>query len=305
MMTTTTHRYENLVMDCCENLTNDQKEKDEIIWTTDLSLCRLLLDEDGLTIRIFNHLGQEKAHDILDLRFHGENSTRDWKVWLEAISSNAATRPRISLGKNDPFERMITELEKQERKYQVRTSTYSTFCRTHNNTSNSQHFELTTTLRTALPNNTKNELDSNLLRRVKRHDRVASERNLLVTDLLMESVLIQKRTQSRRAFSNPSVLDFKERRRIVLSENVAFTDHAPTVFDTIRRSFGVKDEMYLKSLSEPLEGGGKGDGASGMLFFHTADWKYIVKQVKRAEKDVRRVSFLVYTPLTFHSLHFL
>ena len=146
MMTTTTHRYENLVMDCCENLTNDQKEKDEIIWTTDLSLCRLLLDEDGLTIRIFNHLGQEKAHDILDLRFHGENSTRDWKVWLEAISSNAATRPRISLGKNDPFERMITELEKQERKYQVRTSTYSTFCRTH--------VELTTTLRTH--NNTSN-----------------------------------------------------------------------------------------------------------------------------------------------------
>ena len=154
MMTTTTHRYENLVMDCCENLTNDQKEKDEIIWTTDLSLCRLLLDEDGLTIRIFNHLGQEKAHDILDLRFHGENSTRDWKVWLEAISSNAATRPRISLGKNDPFERMITELEKQERKYQVRTSTYSTFCRTHvelttlrtHNTSNStskQHKERT------------------------------------------------------------------------------------------------------------------------------------------------------------------
>ena len=249
--------YENLVMDCCENLNNDEKEKDEIVWTLDLSLCRLILDEDNLTMRIYNHLGP--GNEILDLRFGGEKARKDWKIWLEAIGSNAANRPRISLAKNSPFERIISELEKQDRKYQVRTT---------------------------LPNNTENELDSGLLQRVKRHDRAALERNLLVTDLLVESVLIQRRTQNRRAFSNPSVLDFQERRKIRLSESVVFYDHAPTVFDTIRRSFGVSDEMYLKSLSEPLEGGGTGDGASGMLFFHTADWKYVVKQVKKAEKDV-------------------
>ena len=151
--------YENLVMDCCANLNNDEKEKDEIVWTLDLSLCRLILDEDNLTMRIYNHLGP--GNEILDLRFEGEKSRKDWKIWLEAIGSNAANRPRISLATNSSFERIISELEKEDRKYQVRTT---------------------------LPNNTKNELNSGLLQRVKRHDRVASERNLLVTDLLVESV---------------------------------------------------------------------------------------------------------------------
>ena len=112
---------------------------------------------------------------------------------------------------------------------------------------------------------------------------------------IFKQVLIQRRTQSRRVFSNPSVLDFKERRKIRLSESVVFYDHAPTVFDTIRRSFGVSDEVYLKSLSEPLEGGGTGDGASGMLFFHTADWKFVVKQVKKAERDVRWYHFTFFS----------
>ena len=258
-------------MDCVptnqhDNNINKNNNNNNTLWSVDLSLCRLVLDDKTLTMRIYNHLADPQSNDnnnnnnnIFDLQFEGENSLNDWKTWLEAIGSNASNRPRIYLGKNDPFEEIILDLQKRNRKYQVRTSTG------------------------LLPNDSRNERDVSLIKRAMRHNKVASEKNLLVTDLLVESVLIQRRTQSKRAFSNPSVLDFKERRKIVLNQNVSFVDHAPTVFDTIRRAFGVNDESYLKSLSEPLEGGGKGDGASDMLFFHTADGKFAVKQVKDAE----------------------
>ena len=62
-----------------------------------------------------------------------------------------------------------------------------------------------------------------------------------------------------------------------------FLDYAPSVFRSLRELFGVRHESYLKSMSEPLRGGGQGDGKSGMCFFFTRDRKYVLKTVKAAE----------------------
>ena len=96
-----------------------------------------------------------------------------------------------------------------------------------------------------------------------------------------------ERNLEKKPFDTGSIPYICERLLVVLF--VFFIAHH--VFFLVERS----REVYLKSLSEPLEGGGTGDGASGMLFFHTADWKYVVKQVKKAERDVRWYHFTFFS----------
>jgi hypothetical protein len=65
-----------------------------------------------------------------------------------------------------------------------------------------------------------------------------------------------------------------------------FFDYAPCVFRSLRELFDVKHESYLESMSQPLQGGGQGDGKSGMCFFFSYDRKYVLKTVKAAEIPV-------------------
>jgi hypothetical protein len=73
-----------------------------------------------------------------------------------------------------------------------------------------------------------------------------------------------------------------------------FKDYAPYVFSTLRHTFGVSDEDYVESigyhtfkkaflnrLSLMLQE--NSSGKSGSFFFHTADMKYMIKTIKKAE----------------------
>ncbi len=68
------------------------------------------------------------------------------------------------------------------------------------------------------------------------------------------------------------------------SSTFEFRSYAGGAFRNVRRHFGVSDADYIKSLSN-LTGGQVGEGKSGMLFFFSADKKYVLKTVKETEKD--------------------
>lgn len=59
-------------------------------------------------------------------------------------------------------------------------------------------------------------------------------------------------------------------------------DYAPKVFRTLRRKFGVSDASYRLSLcAQALEGVGQGAGASGSIFFLSADKRYVIKSLPK------------------------
>jgi len=74
-----------------------------------------------------------------------------------------------------------------------------------------------------------------------------------------------------------------------------FFDYAPNVFLELRRLFGIKNEDYLKSIGPEsmLNGLIKGNlstlaeltssGKSGSFFYYSADGKYTLKTISRAE----------------------
>lgn len=66
-------------------------------------------------------------------------------------------------------------------------------------------------------------------------------------------------------------------------------DYAPKVFRTLRRKFGVSDASYRLSLcAQALEGVGQGAGASGSIFFLSADKRYVIKSLPKKETDQLR-----------------
>ena len=68
------------------------------------------------------------------------------------------------------------------------------------------------------------------------------------------------------------------------STSFEFRSYAGGAFRGMRRHFGVSDSDYVRSLSK-LTGGQVGEGKSGMLFFFSADKRYVLKTVKESEKD--------------------
>ena len=61
-------------------------------------------------------------------------------------------------------------------------------------------------------------------------------------------------------------------------------DYAPKVFESLRSLFGVSEGSYRISICEAaLKGSGAGAGASGSLFFTSADNRYIIKSLPKAE----------------------
>ena len=52
---------------------------------------------------------------------------------------------------------------------------------------------------------------------------------------------------------------------------------SPSVFASLRSSFGVSELSYVKSFQRGVSGGAVGDGKSGMLFFLSKDTRYVVK----------------------------
>jgi hypothetical protein len=79
-----------------------------------------------------------------------------------------------------------------------------------------------------------------------------------------------------------------------------FIDYAPMVFQRIRQNLGIQPEDYLRSVGpEQLVGNmilgnlsslseQSSEGKSGAFFYHTADGKYMLKTVSRAEYHVLR-----------------
>ena len=63
-----------------------------------------------------------------------------------------------------------------------------------------------------------------------------------------------------------------------------FRSYAPQVFRRLRRSAGIDNMSFAKSMSE-LSGGAVGEGKSGMVFFRSKDGKYIMKTLKESEKN--------------------
>jgi hypothetical protein len=74
--------------------------------------------------------------------------------------------------------------------------------------------------------------------------------------------------------------------KVVFDKHPGFklVDFAPQAFLRLRLHWGVKEAEYKKSLAL-LKGGGLGEGKSKMLFFKTADKRYIIKTVKSLELD--------------------
>jgi len=79
-------------------------------------------------------------------------------------------------------------------------------------------------------------------------------------------------------------LNFDEVFEYTLSKNVSCKDYAPSVFSSIRKSFGINDREYIQSMRS-LTGGGEGEGKSKMLFFMSKDKRYVMKTVKGHELE--------------------
>jgi len=73
------------------------------------------------------------------------------------------------------------------------------------------------------------------------------------------------------------------------SDSPLATDYAPAPFINIRALFGVTKESYERSLCDaPLQGSGAGAGASGSVFFLSADSRYVIKSLPKSETDKLR-----------------
>jgi len=65
---------------------------------------------------------------------------------------------------------------------------------------------------------------------------------------------------------------------------VEFEAYAQSVFQDLRNNaFGVSEEDYSLSLSQPLSGGDTGEGKSGSLFYFSWDKRLIIKTIKEVE----------------------
>ncbi|CAK9099600.1 Phosphatidylinositol 4-phosphate 5-kinase type-1 beta (PIP5K1-beta) (PtdIns(4)P-5-kinase 1 beta) (Phosphatidylinositol 4-phosphate 5-kinase type I beta) (PIP5KIbeta) (Type I phosphatidylinositol 4-phosphate 5-kinase beta) [Durusdinium trenchii] len=85
-----------------------------------------------------------------------------------------------------------------------------------------------------------------------------------------------------------------------------FTDWSPVVFRNFRETQSIPYEEFLDSLgSQPLRGGRTGSGKSGAIFFKSADGKYVIKELKRSERDTllrilqSMVQYMTAYPFTF------
>ena len=73
------------------------------------------------------------------------------------------------------------------------------------------------------------------------------------------------------------------------SDSPLATDYSPLPFINIRNMFGVSKVEYQSSLCDrPLVGSDGGAGASGSVFFLSADNKYIIKSLPKSEADKLR-----------------
>ena len=73
------------------------------------------------------------------------------------------------------------------------------------------------------------------------------------------------------------------------STSLLAADYAPRVFEALRDLFGVSRESYRRSLcGAPLLGSDAGAGASGSVFFLSADNRYIIKSLPKGELDKLR-----------------
>ena len=73
------------------------------------------------------------------------------------------------------------------------------------------------------------------------------------------------------------------------SESPIATDYSPAPFINIRTMFGVTKQSYETSLCDsPLQGAGAGAGASGSVFFLSADNRYVIKSLPKSEADKLR-----------------
>lgn len=77
----------------------------------------------------------------------------------------------------------------------------------------------------------------------------------------------------------------KDLYRLELDEIIYnFLDYAPRVFYSLRKRFGINQNLYIQSLiNDGINGGKLGAGKSGMLFFFSNDKRFILKTITRAE----------------------
>jgi len=64
------------------------------------------------------------------------------------------------------------------------------------------------------------------------------------------------------------------------------SDWRPVVFRNIRQHLNISSDDFIASMTQRvLNGGTEGSGKSGALFFKSYDNKYVVKELRRAERD--------------------
>jgi hypothetical protein len=80
-----------------------------------------------------------------------------------------------------------------------------------------------------------------------------------------------------------------------------FMDYAPSLFAHIRAHYALPPAVFLKSLTSTaggagsgggIKGGAVGEGKSGMVFYFSADGRYVIKSLKREEVSFFRKSVL-------------
>lgn len=237
-----------------------RRPRSEPNWTCDLPSARVQLDERETIVRVQHHL----VDGTIVLHFDGDR--KRWTSFVETAMTLGndpfARRPHVTLPRDADVETAIVDIASTCGRHQVRVAS---------------------------------DNDAEGVRRALALDRAGSSlrANRVVTDALVEGVSVQTRVFALRRYVIPSVRDFDESRVLYLPqdsndlatsfEDVSFVDHAPHVFSTIRRAFGVSDEAFMRSFAEPVRGGGEGDGKSKMAFYRSADDMYIIKQVKKSE----------------------